>query len=371
MSRKIILGSIVLAVPAAVGLVWTISCGGGDTVKLQGAGATFPEPVYNQWMTDYGRETGARINYEGIGSGGGQKAILAKTIDYAGSDEPMKPEDLEKSGLLQFPMVVGGVVPVIKVPGIESNQLRLTPDLLGRIFAGDIKTWGHADIAAVNPGLALPAENILVVHRSDGSGTTWTFTYFLHRMSDHWRNAMMGREIDRETGEVEKEAGVSYGKAMKWPEGTVGQKGNPGVANMVKESKYSIGYVEYAYALQNNLTTVKLQNPVGKFVEPNLKSFAEAAVQTDWTRSGVDLIPVAKPGENTWPVVGVSFIIIYKEQSDEAKGKGMLRYFDWCLEKGGEAAERLHYVPLPKNVAEMVREQWKKEVRFDGEPLWK
>ena len=204
MRVKATISMMLFAILTVAGVVMSISCGSG-AMKLQGAGATFPEPVYNQWMTDYEKEANIGINYEGIGSGGGQKAIIEKTVDFAGSDAPMSAEDLDKNGLIQFPMIVGGIVPVINIPGIKSNQMRLTPDLLGRIFAGDITMWNHEDIAAVNEGLELPELPIVVVHRSDGSGTTWTFTYFLHKSSPYWLASMRGVKIDKETNKILEE----------------------------------------------------------------------------------------------------------------------------------------------------------------------
>lgn len=363
MRNKKYFGLIALAVLTAIGTIFLGSCGPSAEVKLKGAGATFPKPVYDEWMQVYQEETNVPITYEGIGSGGGQKAIIDKTVDFAGSDAVMKTEDLEKQGLLQFPMIVGGIVPVINIPGVEANELKLDAELLGRIFAGDITTWNHEDIAVLNTGLELPEEAITVVHRSDGSGTTWTFTLYLHQASDYWKNNMSSEK----KGEV---LGISYGKSIKWPTGNfIGGKGNPGVANYVKESKNSIGYVEYAYALTEKLTTIQLLNKAGKHVEPSLDTFAEAAAKTDWTMSGIDLIPVNKPGDDSWPIVGVSFILIYKEQDDEAKAKAMLKYLDWCFDKGADAARELHYVPIPRKVADEVRELWEKEVKYNDTPI--
>ncbi len=365
---------VVLAALAVSGLMWAVSCGPveeAEAVKLQGAGATFPEPVYNQWMYEYEQVSTTRINYEGIGSGGGQKAIIGKTVDFAGSDAPMDASDLDENGLLQFPMIVGGIVPVIDIPGVENNQLKLRADVLGRIFAGDITTWNHPDILADNSEIAdkLPEKRIIVVHRSDGSGTTWTFTLFLHMASPYWLANMRGVKVDKATGEITGKLEESYGKSIKWPAGTIGQKGNPGVANQIQQSEYSIGYVEYAYALQSNLTTVQLENAAGQFVSPSLETFAEAAAQTDWTKSGVDLVPVAQGGSNTWPIVGVSFILIHKQQEDANEAKEMLKYFDWCFAKGVASAEKLHYVAIPSSVADQVRGDWASKLTIDDQPI--
>ena len=365
---------LAFAALAITGLFWLASCGSSETVKLQGAGATFPEPVYNQWMTDYEQVSETRINYEGIGSGGGQKAIIGMTVDFAGSDAPMSAAELDENGLIQFPMIVGGIVPVINIPGLENNELKLTPDLLGRIFGGDVTMWNDPAIVEINPDIVdkLPESKIIVVHRSDGSGTTWTFTFYLHKASPFWYENMRGVEVDKSTGEITKELEISYGKSIKWPEDSFGQKGNPGVANQVQQSENSIGYVEYAYALQNNLTTIQIQNAAGAWVSPNLETFAEAAAQTDWTLSGVDLVPVNQGGEKTWPIVGVSFILIHKAQEDQAKAVEMLKYFDWCFANGVESAKKLHYVPIPASVAEKVRAQWEATVKFNDEPIaWK
>ena len=370
-TKRIVLAALSLGV-----VMWAASCGPSEeagAVKLQGAGATFPEPVFNQWMYQYEQVSTTKINYEGIGSGGGQKAIIDKTVDFASSDAPMNAPELDENGLLQFPIIVGGIVPVINVPGLEKNELKLRADVIGRIFAGDITTWNHPDILSDNAEIAdkLPDKRIIVVHRSDGSGTTWTFTLFLHKASPYWLENMRGVQVDKATGEITADLAESYGKSIKWPGDSIGQKGNPGVANQVMQSPFSIGYVEYAYALQNNMTTAQLENAAGRFVAPSLETFAEAAIQTDWTKPGVDLVPVAQGGDNTWPIVGVSFILIYKQQEDANKAEEMLRYFKWCFSNGADSAGKLHYVAIPASVADQVMVSWA-EITVDGQTVsWK
>lgn len=323
-------------------------------VTINGAGATFPFPIYSKWAWAYNKETGVRLNYQSIGSGGGIKQIKARTVDFGASDAPLKPAELDKYGLLQFPMIMGGVVPVVHLAGIRSGQLKLTAANLADIFLGKIRKWDDPRLAANNPGLQLPHEDITVVHRADGSGTTWIFTNYLSKVSGEWKDK------------------VGNAKAVAWPVG-LGGKGNEGVAAFVRKIEGSIGYVEYAYALQNKMTAVLLQNRAGNFVAPTSANFQAAAVGADWAHAkGYYLVLTDQPGTNSWPITGASFILMYKTQTDPARAREVLKFFDWCYRNGAEMAESLDYVPMPESVANMVRESWRKEIRDPaGNPIWR
>lgn len=322
---------------------------------INGAGATFPFPVYSQWAHQYYRVAKVRLNYQSIGSGGGIRQIKAKTVDFGASDAPLKPEELNKAGLVQFPMVMGGVVPVVNIPGIAAGQLKLSGAVLADIFLGKIAKWNDARIQADNKGLSLPDQAITVVHRSDGSGTTWIFTNYLSKISSSWKTE------------------VGTNKAVNWPVG-VGGKGNEGVASYVQRVKGAIGYVEYAYALQNRMSHVLLKNRAGNFVPPTSETFQAAAAGADWQHAeGYYLVLTDQPGEKSWPITGASFILLYKEQANPETARAVLSFFDWCYKNGGEIAEKLHYVPMPAKVVEMVEQTWRKEIRAagSGEPIWK
>jgi phosphate transport system substrate-binding protein len=324
-----------------------------QTVSLNAAGASFPFPVYSQWAYKYAELTGVKINYQSIGSGGGIAQIKAKTVDFAGSDEPLKPEELEKLGLLQFPTVVGGVVPVINVAGIAAGQLKLDGPTLANIYFGKITKWDDAAIKKLNPQLKLPSQAITVAHRTDGSGTTFIFTSYLSLVSPEWKEK------------------VGAGKAVQWPaKASIGGKGNEGVAGQVKAVSGAIGYVEYAYAFQSKIPFARLKNQAGKFVEPNLDTF-QAAANADWKNApkGFSLMMDNQPGDHSWPIVGCTYILLYKDQPDAHKGKAVLKFFDWAYHHGGEMAKNLRYVPLPKNVVEVVEGTWN-EVKSGGVPLW-
>ena len=320
---------------------------------INGAGASFPYPLYSQWAYKYNSLTGVRINYQSIGSGGGIAQIRAKTVDFGASDAPLTSEELDESRLIQFPMVMGGVTPVVSIRGIEPGGLRLTPDLLAGIFLGTISRWNDPAIQKANPGVSLPNLAITVVHRADGSGTTWIFTNYLKKVSPQW-------------GEK-----VGSGNAVQWPTG-IGGKGNEGVANNVQRINGSIGYVEYAYALQNKLTHVLLQNGAGTFVEPTIETFQSAAANADWVNApGFYMVLTDQPGEMSWPITGATFILIHKEQSDPAKAQAILAFFDWCYRHGADIAEDLHYVPMPSNAVELVEQYWRTAVTAGGAVVWK
>ena len=322
--------------------------------SLTGAGATFPFPLYSKWADTYGKEKGLKLNYQAIGSGGGVAQIKKKTVDFGASDEPMKPADLEKEGLFQFPMAIGGVVPVTNVEGIADGALKLSPAVLCGIYLGDIKKWDHEEIKKLNEGLTLPAKDIAVVYRSDGSGTTWIFTDYLSRVCPAWRDK------------------VGAGKSVQWPVG-MGGKGNPGVAAYVKQTAGAIGYVEFAYALQNQLPAIQLQNKDGQFVKPAIESFMAAAKNADWDNApGFFMVLNDQPGAETWPIAGATFILIHRAQADAAKTRAIFGFFDWCYRSGAALAKELHYVPMPENVIDLVQKRWTSEITADGKPIvWK
>ena len=347
--RKIWHGAIL-----GLSLILGVSQAGAQALSLNGAGATFPYPLYSQWAHKYHELTQTKVNYQSIGSGGGIAQIRAKTVDFGASDEPLKPEDLNKDGLVQFPMVVGGVVPVVNLTGVAAGQLRLTPDVLADIFLGKIAKWSDPAIKGVNPGLNLPDQSITVVHRADGSGTTWLFTQYLASVSPEWK------------------AKVGVGKAVKWPAaGSVGGKGNEGVAGYVKKVNGGIGYVEYAYALQNKMSFALLKNAAGHFVAPNLESFQAAAAQADWQKAPSFYIVLNnQSGDKSWPIVGATYILIHKEKADAAKAQAMLKFFAWCYKHGAEMAQKLDYVPLPEAVVKLVEATWGKKVKAAGKAVW-
>ena len=324
------------------------SAGGG----ISGAGATFPAPLYAKWAQAYQQQTGSNLNYQAIGSGGGIKQIKAKTVDFGASDKPLKPEELDKAGLYQFPTVMGGVVPIMNLPGIQPGQLHLNGPVLASIFLGAVTKWNDPQIAALNPGVALPNLPITVVHRSDGSGTSFLFTSYLSMVSPAFQQK------------------VGASDAVQWPTG-LGGKGNDGVAAFVKQTAGSIGYVEYAYATENKMTYADLQAHDGAFVAPTAQGFAAAAAGADWTKApGNYLLLLNQPGANAWPITGATFILIYKQQSDPAKAKAVLSFFDWAYKTGDAAASGLNYVPLPADVKDLVRKQWSGVTGPDGKPVY-
>ncbi len=321
---------------------------------INGAGATFPYPVYSKWAWAYNKQTGVRLNYQSIGSGGGIKQIKARTVDFGASDAPLKPEELEKFGLMQWPQIMGGVVPVVNIPGVAANQLRLSAQNLADIYLGKITKWDDPRIKADNPNLNLPHQDITVVHRADGSGTTWIFTNYLSKVSGEWKNK------------------VGNGKSVAWPVG-LGGKGNEGVAAFVRKVNGSIGYVEYAYALQNKMASVLLKNRAGNFVAPTSANFQAAAAGADWAHAkGYYMVLTDQPGENSWPITGASFILMYKTQDNPAQGREVLKFFDWAFHHGQKIAESLDYVPMPESVVKMIEHTWKTTLKDrNGNPVWK
>jgi phosphate transport system substrate-binding protein len=324
-----------------------------DVTAISGAGATFPYPVYAKWAEAYQKETGVKMNYQSIGSGGGIKQIKAKTVDFGASDAPLKAEELDQAGLMQFPMVMGGVVPVVNVPGIKAGDLKLSSELMADIFLGKIKKWNDAAIKKINPGLNLPDRAISVVHRADGSGTTWIFTNYLSKVSKEWKEK------------------VGNNKSVSWPTG-VGGKGNEGVASYVGRIKGSIGYVEYAYALQNKMSYALLQNKDGHFVAPTSEAFQAAAANADWKNApGFYMVLTDQPGAKSWPITGATFILVYKEQSKPATAAAVLKFFDWSYHHGNAMAEKLDYVPMPDSVVSLVESTWASNIKgTDGKAVW-
>jgi len=317
--------------------------------EITGAGATFPYPIYAKWADAYKKSTGTGLNYQSIGSGGGIKQITARTVDFGASDMPLKPEELDKEGLTQFPTVIGGDVPVVNLPGIKSGQLRLTGQVLADIYLGKITKWDDPAIAALNKAVKLPAQDVTVVHRSDGSGTTFIWVNYLSKMSPEWKTK------------------VGEGTSVNWPAG-VGGKGNEGVASYVQRIAGAIGYVEYAYALQNKMTSVLVQNRDGEFVHGNAEAFKAAAANADWSKApGFYLILTDQPGKNAWPISGATFILMHKSQAKPEVAKEVLKFFNWAYgAEGDKLADSLDYVPLPDNVVKQIETSWKANIKDSG-----
>jgi phosphate transport system substrate-binding protein len=320
---------------------------------ISGAGATFPYPIYAKWADAYKKETGVGLNYQSIGSGGGIKQIQAKTVTFGATDMPLKGEDLQKSGLVQFPTVLGGVVPVVNIEGIKPGEITLDGPTLAKIFLGEIKTWSDPAIAKLNPSAKLPAQPIVVVHRSDGSGTTFIWTDYLSKVSADWKSK------------------VGANTAVEWPVG-LGAKGNEGVANNVGQTKGSVGYVEYAYAKQNKLTFAKMINKDGKAVAPTSESFQAAAASADWTGTpGFGVILTNEAGAGSWPVSGATFILIHKQPQDATAAAEALKFFAWGYAKGGKMADDLDFVPMPATVVSAIQKVWAAEIKdASGKPLY-
>lgn len=321
-------------------------------VDITGAGATFPYPIYAKWADAYKKATGSSMNYQSIGSGGGIKQITARTVDFGASDMPMKPADLEKNGLVQFPAIMGGVVPVYKVPGVQPGELKFTGKLLADIYLGKVTKWNDSAIAQLNPGAKLPGDTITVVHRSDGSGTTFLWTNYLSKVSPDFK------------------AAVGEGTSVKWPAG-VGGKGNEGVASYVQKINGAIGYVEYAYAKQNKLAHGQVQNRAGKFVQPDDATFKAAAAGADWgSVPGMGVVLTDQPGEQSWPITGASFILVHAKQDKPASGKEVLKFFEWSFKNGQGMAGELDYVPMPEPVVKQIQAAWKGISDSSGKALY-
>ena len=319
---------------------------------ILGAGASFPAPLYMKWGSDYANVADVKLNYQSIGSGGGIAAVEAKTVDFGASDAPLEEADLSANGLVQFPMVVGGIVIVVNLDGVADGQLKLTPDVLASIYMGTTTQWDDASIKDLNPGVTLPASKINVVHRSDGSGSTWIFTHYLTDAAGTVWTAGADKEVP-------------------WPLGA-GGKGNEGVATTVQQISGSIGYVEYAYAKQTGMTTTQLQNKDGNWVSPSIDSFSAAAASADWEGSlpSMYMVLVNQAGADSWPITGASFILMQKEQADAARAKATLEFLKWGYTSGASAATQLDYVPIPESVYTLVQDQVWPTITSGGSPVW-
>jgi phosphate transport system substrate-binding protein len=327
-----LVGAVTLAAPASA-------------ADITGAGATFPFPVYSKWADAYKKETGNGLNYQSIGSGAGIKQIQAKTVTFGATDAPLKAEVLEKDGLVQWPMVMGAIVPVVNLEGIKPGELVLSGELLADIYLGKVKTWNDPAIAKLNANLKLPTDAITVVRRSDGSGTTFNFTDYLSKASADWKSK------------------IGSGTAVEWPVG-VGAKGNEGVAGNVGQTKNAIGYVEYAYAKQNKLTFAALINKAGKTVQPTVAAFQAAAANADWAKApGYYVILTDQPGETSWPITAATFILIHKVPTDKAASADAIKFFTWAFAKGDKMAEELDYIPMPDSVVKLIEQTWTSDIK--------
>jgi len=325
----------------ALALLGTVTAALAQDVT--GAGASFPAPLYARWAADYNKATGNRINYQSVGSGAGIRQISGKTVDFGASDAPLKDEDLAKDGLVQFPMVIGGVVPVVNIAGIATRQMKLSGAVLGDIYLGKITKWNDAAIAGLNPGLKLPDAQIAVVRRADGSGTSFIFTNYLSKVNEQWKSK------------------VGEGTAVKWPTGA-GGKGNEGVAAFVQRLPNSIGYVEYAYAKQNKMTYPLLQNAAGNFVAPEISAFKAAAAGAEWSKSFYQVL-TNQAHKDAWPITGATFIMMHTKQDKPEQAAAAVKFFDWAYNIGDKMASELDYVPMPASVKELIRKQWAAQLK--------
>jgi len=346
------LRQLIIGITTVTALVYAGASQAATTIT--GAGATFPYPIYAKWAEAYKAKTGVKMNSQSIGSGGGIKQITAKTVNFGASDKPLKLEELDKAGMMQFPTVIGGVVPVVNIAGVAAGTLKLDGTTLANIYLGKITKWNDPALVALNKDIKLPDNDITVVHRADGSGTTFIFTNYLSKASADWKSI------------------VGEGTSVSWKAGT-GGKGNEGVASYVQRLKNSIGYVEYAYALQNKMTYVQMKNRDGNYVKPSDVSFKAAAANAQWDKApGFHEILTDEPGKDSWPISGATFILVHKMQEDAAAGKEVLKFFDWAYANGGKLAEEMDYVPLPENVQNLIRKAWKNQIRdTSGSPLTK
>ncbi len=322
-----------------------------QAAEVTGAGASFPAPIYAKWADAYQKATGNRINYQSIGSGGGIKQIIAKTVDFGASDMPLKPEALEKDGLVQFPTVIGGVVPVVNLADIKPGQLKLTGAVLADIYLGKILKWNDKALAELNPDLKLPDQDIGVVRRADGSGTTFIFSNYLSKVSPDWKTK------------------VGEGTAVQWPVG-LGGKGNEGVSAFVMRLPGSIGYVEYAYAKQNKMTHAVLKNAAGNFVAPDDLTFKAAAANADWTKSAFAEILTEQSGKDAWPITGATFILMHKVEDKPAQAAEAMKFFEWSYKNGGKLAEELDYVALPDSLVKLILTSWGQIKDASGKPVY-
>ena len=337
--------SLMSAVAVAAAILPTMS----TAQDVTGAGASFPAPLYSKWAADYNRATGVKINYQSVGSGAGLRQIEAKTVDFGASDAPLKDDELAKKGLVQFPTVIGGVVPVVNIKGIAPGQLKLNGQLLGDIYLGKVTKWNDPAIKALNPTLALPDAAIAPVRRADGSGTTFIFTNYLSKVNPEWKTK------------------VGEGTAVNWPVGA-GGKGNEGVAAFVSRLPNSIGYVEYSYVKQNKMAFAQVRNAAGTFVSPDDTAFKAAAVGADWTKSFYQIL-TDQPGKDAWPITGATFILMQKAQDKPAQATAVLKFFEWAYKTGDKNAEELDYVPMPANVKMVIEKSWADIKDASGKPI--
>jgi phosphate transport system substrate-binding protein len=346
MKMKLVLKSIVVGVSAAVAMSSAMAA------DITGAGSSFAYPIYSKWAEAYKTKANVGLNYQSIGSGAGIKQIKAKTVDFGASDMPLPAEELQAEGLMQFPTIMGGVVAVVNLEGVAAGQLKLSGPVLADIYLGKVTKWNAQEIAALNPGVKLPDADITVVHRADGSGTSFLFTDFLSKTSPEWKTK------------------VGSGTAVKWATG-VGGKGNDGVAANVQRIKGSIGYVEWAYSKKNHMTHTQLKNHDGQFLQPGDDVFKAAAANADWAKTpGFGVVLTDQPGKNAWPITGATFAIMHKTQADAAKGKEVLQFFEYAFKNGAPAAEELDYVPMPASVAKLIEGAWKAQLKdAAGKPV--
>ena len=342
-----------LALAASVALSSTIAATAAFAADITGAGGTFPAPVCNAWGSDFKAKTGTALNYQAIGSGGGQTQITNRTVDFGASDAPMATDKLTAAKLLQFPTVIGAIVPIVNIEGVSADQLTLTGAIIADIYQGKITKWNDPKIAELNKDVKLPDLDIAPVYRADGSGTTYVFTSYLSAVSPDWKS------------------NIGAATSVQWSTGS-GAKGNDGVAGAVKNTQGAIGYVEYVYAANNSLTTTQLQNKDGKVVKPTVPAFQAAAAKADWKGAkdfAVSMIDVG--GETSWPIVSTTFILLPKDPKDAKQSAEVMKFFDWAYKDGGATAEKLHYIPLPKEVIDTVRTAWKSEVKAaDGKAVY-
>ncbi|MFA5120443.1 phosphate ABC transporter substrate-binding protein PstS [Zavarzinia sp.] len=338
---------------AVLALALAGSIGAAHATDISGAGATFPYPIYGKWADDYKKTTGIGLNYQSIGSGGGIKQIKAKTVTFGASDKPLTAEELAADDLIQWPMIMGGVVPVVNLGGIAPGQIVIDGPTLAKMYMGEITTWNAPEIAKLNPGVNLPSTAIAPIYRSDGSGTNFLFTTYLSSVLPEFKEK------------------IGANTSVEWPAG-IGAKGNEGVANMTKQTDGAVGYVEYAYAKQNSMTYLKMVNAAGKTVAPEIASFQAAAANADWEKApGLYLVLTNQPGDKSWPITGASFILMHKKVDDANAANVALRFFTWAYKNGGAMAEGLDYVPMPENVQKMVVKLWTTEiVGPDGKPVY-
>jgi phosphate transport system substrate-binding protein len=342
-----------LVASLVVGASAVLASSASFAVDITGAGATFPYPVYAKWAENYKKATTSGVNYQSVGSGAGIKQIKAKTVDFGASDKPLTAPELDEAGLMQFPAIMGGVVTVVNLDGIAPGAMKLTGNVVADIYLGKITKWNAPEIAALNPGMKLPATDITVVHRADGSGTTFLFTDYLSKVSPEWKTK------------------IGADAAVKWATG-VGGKGNEGVAANVQRIKGAIGYVEWAFAKKNKIAHTQLKNKDGNFLQPDDDNFKAAAASAEWAKTpGFGVILTDQAGKMSWPITGVSYILMHKSQADAAKGKEVLKFFDYSFKNGDAAATELDYVPLPDSVTKLVADAWKANLKdASGKALW-